>query len=132
MTKPVQFSLVVDDFGVNYVGEEHVHHLIQALKTDHKEPGDAYKVEVDWKGNLFCGITIEWHYGTGDPHDIEGRYLDISMKKYVPKLRKKFNHVLPKKPQHNPFCEEPKKYGTNAQDPLEPDTTNKINNVCKI
>ena len=30
VTKPVQFSLVVDDFGVKYVGEEHVHHLIKA------------------------------------------------------------------------------------------------------
>ena len=49
VTKPVQFSLVVDDFRVKYVGEEHVRHLIQALKTDHKEPGDAYKVEVDWE-----------------------------------------------------------------------------------
>ena len=51
MTKPVQFSLVVDDFGVKYVGEEHVQHLIQALTTDHKAPGDAYTVEVDWKGD---------------------------------------------------------------------------------
>ena len=33
VTKPVQFSLVVDDFGVKYVGEEHVHHLIKALKN---------------------------------------------------------------------------------------------------
>ena len=63
---------------------------------------------------------------------LEGRYLNISMKKYVPKLQKKFEHVLPKKPQHNPFRKEPKKYGTNAQDPLEPDTTNKINDVRKI
>ena len=53
VTKPVQFSLVVDDFGVKYVGEEHVNHLIKALQTDHKVPGDAYKVEVDWEGDFF-------------------------------------------------------------------------------
>ena len=29
-------------------------------------------------------------------------------------------------------CSELKKYGTNAQDPLELDTTNKINNIRKI
>jgi hypothetical protein len=26
-TRPIQFTLVVDNFGVKYVGEEHVHHL---------------------------------------------------------------------------------------------------------
>ena len=29
--RPVQFTLVVDDFGVKYVGEEHVLHLKQTL-----------------------------------------------------------------------------------------------------
>ena len=131
MTKPIQFSLVVDDFGVKYVGEEHVHHLIKALKTDHKIPGDAYEVEVDWTGDLFCGITLDWHYGTGKPSD-PTRYLDISMKKYVPKLRQKFKHGRPNKPQHNPMREQPKKYGTEAQDPLEPDTTQHIDEIRKV
>ena len=57
--KHVQFSLVMDDFGVNYVGEKHVHHLIKALKTDHKVSGDTYKVEVDWEVDLFCGISLD-------------------------------------------------------------------------
>jgi len=26
-TRPMQFTLVVDDFGVKYVGEEHANHL---------------------------------------------------------------------------------------------------------
>ena len=29
--KPITFSLVVNDFGVNYIGKEHVNHLIQSL-----------------------------------------------------------------------------------------------------
>jgi hypothetical protein len=93
VTRPVQFTLVVDDFGVKYVGENHAKHLPKALKSCHKIPGDRYEVEEDWEGNLFCGITLDWHYGTGDPSDRVGRYLDtISMGKYIPKLLAKFKH----------------------------------------
>ena len=31
-TKPIQFSLVVDNFGVKYIGKQHVEHLIHCLK----------------------------------------------------------------------------------------------------
>jgi len=31
-TRPITFSLVVDDFGVKYVGKEHADHLISCLK----------------------------------------------------------------------------------------------------
>ena len=98
-TQPVQFTLVVDDFGVKYVGKEHVDHLIKAIRKDQLIPGNGYEVEVDWVGDLFCGITIYWHYGTGDPSDTRGRYLDISMYKYIPKLLQKFKHRHPKKPR---------------------------------
>ena len=99
MAFTVQFTLVVDDFGVKYVGENHAKHLLKALKSDHKIPGDRYKVEEDWEGNLFCGITLDWHYGIGDPSDCVGRYLDISMGKYIPKLLAKFKHDRPKRSQ---------------------------------
>ena len=113
----------MDDFGVKYVGENHAKHLLAALRKDHEIPGDGYEVEVDWEGSLFCGITLDWHYGTGDPADCVGRDLDISMGKYIPKLLAKFNHGRPKRAQHSPFQAPAKKYGTAAQDPLEPDTT---------
>ena len=41
-TRPIQFSLVVDDFGVKYVGEEHALHLKAALEEN-------YKVTTDWR-----------------------------------------------------------------------------------
>ena len=31
-TRPIQFTLVVDDFRVKYVGKEHVHHLLGILR----------------------------------------------------------------------------------------------------
>ena len=55
MTRPVQFTLTVDDFGVKYVGKHNAQHLIAAL-TEH------YKVEEDWEGALYCGITLTWNY----------------------------------------------------------------------
>ena len=31
--RPIQFSLVVDDVGVKYFGEEHAKHLVDALEA---------------------------------------------------------------------------------------------------
>ena len=42
-TCDITFSLVVDDFGVKYVGKENADHLIQALKKQ-------YTLSVDWTG----------------------------------------------------------------------------------
>ena len=39
----VQFTLVVDNFGVKYVGKEHTQHLIDTVKTH-------YDLKADWKG----------------------------------------------------------------------------------
>jgi hypothetical protein len=56
VTFPIQFTLVGDDFGVQYVGQEHAQYLIDALETD-------YTVSKDWTGGLYCGITLKWDYG---------------------------------------------------------------------
>ena len=34
VTRPIQFTLVLDNFGVKYVGKEHVEHLLKASKKD--------------------------------------------------------------------------------------------------
>ena len=75
--RPVQFSLIVDDFGVKYVGKEHADHLIQALRNDYD------KVTVDWTGSLYAGITLNWNY--------EEKWVDSSMPGYVAELRQQFN-----------------------------------------
>ena len=38
VSRPISFTLVVDDFGIKYEGKEHANHLLTAL-TDH------YKIE---------------------------------------------------------------------------------------
>ena len=69
-TRPVWFTLCVDDFGIKYIGKEHALHLLSVLRKH-------YDVEDDWTGGLYCGVTLDWHYEEG--------YLDISMPNYVAK-----------------------------------------------
>ena len=54
-TLPVQFTLVVDDFGIKYQGKENTIHHINVLK-------ETYEINVDWKGELYCGISLRWNY----------------------------------------------------------------------
>ncbi len=42
-TRPQQFTLVVDDFGIKYVGKEHAQHLKNALE-------EHYKFTCYWTG----------------------------------------------------------------------------------
>ncbi len=53
--QPIFFTFVVDDFGVKYVGREHVEHLIACIK-------DKYELTKDWTGDLYCGIKLNWDY----------------------------------------------------------------------
>jgi hypothetical protein len=55
VTRPIHLTILVDDFGVQYVGQEHDQHLIDALKTD-------IIVSKDWTCGLYCGITLKWEY----------------------------------------------------------------------
>jgi hypothetical protein len=55
---------VVDDFGAQYVGEEHYQHLIDVQETD-------YIVSKYWTGGLCYGITLKWDY--------ENKHVDLSM-----------------------------------------------------
>ena len=110
-TLPIKFTLVVDDFGVEYVGTEHAHHLINALKK-------SYDVSVDWTGKLYIGINLSWNY--------EQRYVDTSMPQYANKSLRKFGHKTPQKPQHTPYIPPPKTYGKDSQKPTPPDTSEKL------
>ena len=49
--RPISFTLVVGNFGVTYIGKEHVMHLIKTLN-------EHYKVEEDWEGRRYLGITL--------------------------------------------------------------------------
>ncbi|KAL7485386.1 hypothetical protein ACHAW6_010987 [Cyclotella cf. meneghiniana] len=52
---PIQFTLVVDVFGIKYVGKEHAKHLLTTLE-------EHYKVTTDWTGTGYIGIQLQWDY----------------------------------------------------------------------
>ena len=52
---PVLFTLVVDDFGVKYAGEEHALHLKHTIEEN-------YTVTSEWYGRQYIGITLDWDY----------------------------------------------------------------------
>ena len=47
----------MDDFGIEYVGERHIHNLRDVLKQ-------YYEMTEDCAGTKFAGIDIEWNYAT--------------------------------------------------------------------
>ena len=53
--RPVQFSLIVDDFRVKYVGKEHIDYLITSLHKDYA------RITVDWTGELYAHISLKWN-----------------------------------------------------------------------
>ena len=77
---PISFTLVVDNFGVKYVGEEHANHLISMLK-------EHYEIGVDWEGKRFIGLTLDWAYS--------GHKVHLSMQGYIAKALARFAHPAP-------------------------------------
>ena len=110
--RPIQFSLIVDDFGVKFVGKEHIDFLITSLRNDYA------RITVDWTGELYAGIALKWNY--------QERWVDASMDGYVRKLRQRFGHKMPRVPQHSPYKAPKKVYGAAAQDTIPPDDTAKL------
>jgi hypothetical protein len=54
-TRPITFTLVMDDFGVKCVNKDDVDYLIASIKKN-------YMLTEDWTGNLYCGIQLDWNY----------------------------------------------------------------------
>ena len=106
--RPISFALVVDDFGVKYIGEEHAQHLIDTLKTD-------YEIEEDWDGNRYLGITLDWDY--------KKRQVHLSMPGYVEKALARFGHQVPTRPQNQPHKHTIPTYGATVQYAKDEDTS---------
>jgi hypothetical protein len=86
-TQPISFMLVVDDFTVKYVGKQHAEHLRNALFR-------TYILTTDWTATVYSSMTLKWDY--------DKRTCDISMHGNVSNVLSKFQHDVPKHPQHTP------------------------------
>jgi hypothetical protein len=51
-TRPISFTLVVDDFSVKYVGKQHTEHLRDALLR-------TYELTTDWTATMYFGMTLK-------------------------------------------------------------------------
>jgi hypothetical protein len=99
-SRPITFTLVVDNFSIKYENKDDVDHLIASIKKD-------CLLTEDWMGNLYCGIQLDWEYA--------GWTVDISMPRYIKKKLQEYGHIIPRRIQGCPYSPEPKKIGTEAQ-----------------
>jgi hypothetical protein len=60
-TRPIFFTLVVDDFAVKYVGKQHAEHIRDTLLR-------AYELATDWTATVFSGMTLKWDYKSRTLH----------------------------------------------------------------
>ena len=49
--RPIQFVLIIDDFGIKCVGKQHALHLLKILEQN-------YEITTDWDGKQFAGIDL--------------------------------------------------------------------------
>ena len=108
ITRPITFTLVVDDFGIGYSDRDDLNHLLHALEQH-------YKISTDLKGSTYIGLTIEWDY--------RNQTVDISMPGFIERALLRFNHDIPTRPQHSPHRAAQPTYGKQQQLTPEPDTT---------
>jgi hypothetical protein len=72
-TRPIQFTLVVDDFGGKYISKQHAQQLKNALE-------EHYKLMCNWTGKQYIGISLDW--------DNNKCHVHLSMPNYVQKALK--------------------------------------------
>ena len=77
------FCLILDDFGVEYVGKQHADHLAIVLKKYHN-------ITEDWNGGKYSGIDLT--------SDYNNRTCRATMDGYIQQLRQKYYLPNPKKP----------------------------------
>ena len=54
-TRPISFTLVVDDFGIKYIHQRDVDHLYKAI-------AEKYTFKLDMDGKQYIGVQLEWNY----------------------------------------------------------------------
>jgi hypothetical protein len=93
-SRPIQFALCVDDFGIKYVNHCDVEHLKAAVTATNPETGKPmFEITVDEEGSRFCGLFMDWDYDGGKVH--------VSIPGYVKAALTRFKHERPAKPQNS-------------------------------
>ncbi len=112
---PVQFCLIANNFGIEYVGIEHFNHLLTLLKKYHQ-------IQTNMAGDKIVGINVQW--------DFPGRRVRIDMQTYIDNLLLTLNWPRPRKPQLSPFIATPIAYGKKTQLTLDEDRSALLSPEC--
>ncbi|KAL7537457.1 hypothetical protein ACHAWF_005768, partial [Thalassiosira exigua] len=102
--RPVQFVLIVNDFGVEYVSKQHADHLLSVFKQH-------YKISEDWNGSKFAGTDLEWTYGPRH----QDRRRRLAIQDYIGNLLFRKGHKAPTKPQSSLHRHSEIRYGAEQQ-----------------
>lgn len=86
LERPIIFALIVNDFGVKYLLDEDLDHLIKSLQK-------YYDVTVNLEGKEFVKIEFDWNCKNGLVH--------LSMAPYLAKALVQFQAEKPKKLQNS-------------------------------
>jgi hypothetical protein len=115
--RPIQFNLIVDDFGIEYVGIKHFNHLSMLLKKYHQ-------IQTSMAGNKIVDINVQW--------DFPSRRVRIDMQTYIDTLLLTLDWPKPQKPQLSPFIATPIAYGQKTQLMPEEDTSATLLPKCLL
>ena len=107
-SRPIQFCLSVDDFGIKYTNKADVEHLLTSLQT-------KYTMTVDWTGKNYCGLTLDWQY--------QNKHVDVSLPGYIGKLLHRLAHNRPLRPVHAPHKWNKPIFGRHVQRGTPTDTS---------
>jgi hypothetical protein len=99
-TRDIKLVLVVDDFGIKYIKQADLDHLIQALKKH-------YEVTVDKDDKDFVKIDLDWDY--------ENEKVHLSMAPYLQKALRQFDNLVPTKHHDSPYPHTEPTYGAKQQ-----------------
>ena len=84
-----------------YDEKQEAQYLIKLLREHYKS------VSLNWAGELFCVIKLNW--------DHKNRTVDLIIPDYMAKLIQLFLHSTPKIPEHQPHQHVQPQYGTKVQ-----------------
>jgi hypothetical protein len=104
-SRPIMFTLVVDDFGIKYAADEHRDHLLDHLRT-------LYAITVDPTGSKYLGISIT--------HNRPARTISISMPGYIANTLARFGVAKLTRSTMSPLVYIPPHYGRLPQSAPEP------------
>ena len=108
-TRPIAFTLIVDDFGIKYINVADVEHLFTVLRK-------LYVITTDMTGSAYIGLTIR--------HDLQKHTIKISIPGYVRKAITRFApSLLNTTGKKSPMQYHPHVYGSHVITALEEDST---------